>query len=107
MNNKTFDFSQALLYLKAGKKLTRTEWNNKGMYVYYQKGYPNGVPCNKQTAEACGINEGDLFKCNPYLQIKCADCSFSIWIPSINDLLSEDWLIYELDTIDKNNLNDN
>lgn len=48
-------------------------WNGKGMFVVYQKGYPQGIPCNKQTAEAWGLNEGDLFVCNPYLQIRCVD----------------------------------
>lgn len=48
---------------------------------------------NKQTAEAWGISEGDLFKCNPYLQIRCVDGSHSMWVPSINDCLAEDWII--------------
>lgn len=53
------------------------------------------IPCNKQTAEAWGISEGDLFKCNPYLQIRCVDGSHSMWVPSINDCLAEDWVIVE------------
>ncbi len=51
------------------------------MFVVYQKGYPQGIPCNKQTAEAWGLNEGDLFVCNPYLQIRCVDGSHSMWVP--------------------------
>ena len=67
------DFSDALRAVKEGKRIARTGWNGKGMFVVYQKGYPDGIPCNKQTAEAWGMNEGDLFICNPYLQIKCAN----------------------------------
>ena len=81
--------------LKNGKKVAREGWNGKGMFVVYQKGYPNGIPCNKQTAEAWGMNEGDLFKCNPYLQIKNVDGSHSMWVPSINDCLAEDWIVVE------------
>ena len=55
------NFGEALEALKAGKKLRRAGWNGKGMFVVYQKGYPHGIPCNKQTAEAWGMNEGDLF----------------------------------------------
>lgn len=78
---------------KKGFKIARTGWNGKGMFVVYQKGYPNGIPSNKQTAEAFGINEGDLFVCNPYLQIKNVNGSASMWVPSINDVLAEDWQI--------------
>lgn len=88
-------FGIALELLKKGCKVARTGWNGKGMFVVYQKGYPNGIPCNKQTAEAWGINEGDLFKCNPYLQIKNVDGSHSMWVPSINDCLAEDWVVVE------------
>jgi len=85
LNIQTFTFGEAVRRLKAGQKVTRKGWNGKGMFVVYQKGYPQGIPCNKQTAEAWGLNEGDLFVCNPYLQIRCVDGSHSMWVPSIND----------------------
>ncbi len=84
-------FGEALEALKAGKKLRRAGWNGKGMFVVYQKGYPKGIPCNKQTAEAWGMNEGELFVCNPYLQIRNVNGSHSMWVPSIGDCLAEDW----------------
>lgn len=85
------DFSDALKEIKLGKKVSRNGWNGKGMFVVYQKGYPKGIPCNKQTAEAYGLNEGDLFKCDPYLQLKTVDGSHMMWTPNMRDLLSEDW----------------
>lgn len=87
------DFSDALRAVKDGKKISRIGWNGKGMFVVYQKAYPQGIPCNKQTAEAWGMNEGDLFICNPYLQIKNADGSHSMWVPSIGDVLADDWVL--------------
>ena len=95
LNIQTFTFGEAIRRLKAGQKVARKGWNGKGMFVVYQKGYPNGIPCNKQTAEAWGINEGDLFVCNPYFQIRCVDGSHSMWVPSINDCLAEDWIVAE------------
>lgn len=89
------NFGKALEYVKNGFKISRSGWNGKGMFVVYQKGYPNGIPCNKQTAIAWGLNEGDLFKVEPYLQIKMANGSHAMWVPSINDILSEDWSIVE------------
>ena len=95
LNIQTFTFGEAIRRLKAGQKVARKGWNGKGMFVVYQKGYPQGIPCNKQTAEAWGINEGDLFVCNPYFQIRCVDGSHSMWVPSINDCLAEDWIVAE------------
>lgn len=92
---QTFTFGEAIRRLKVGQKVARKGWNGKGMFVVYQKGYPNGIPCNKQTAEAWGINEGDIFVCNPYLQIRCVDGSHSMWVPSINDCLATDWIVAE------------
>lgn len=86
-------FGQAIEALKLGSHVAREGWNGKGMFVVYQKGYPEGIKCNKQTADAFKINEGDLFVCNPYLQIKNVNGSVSMWVPSINDCLAEDWVI--------------
>lgn len=84
-------FGIALELVIDGIKMQRKGWNGKGMFIVYQKGYPNGIPCNKQTAEAWGMQEGDLFKCEPYLQLKMVNGSHSMWVPSINDILADDW----------------
>ena len=88
-------FGIALELLKKGNKVARKGWNGSGMFIVYQKGYPDGIPCNKQTAEAWGMRKGDLFKCNPYLQIKNVDGSHSMWVTSIGDVLAEDWVVVE------------
>jgi hypothetical protein len=86
-------FGNAIEAAKQGKRIARAGWNGKGMFVVYQKGYPEGIPCNKNTAEAWGLNEGDLFVVQPYLQIQNVNKSHSMWVPSINDCLAEDWMI--------------
>lgn len=85
------NFGKAIEELKKGKKLTRKGWNGKGMFIVYQKGYPDGIPCNKQTAEAYGYEEGTLFKCRPYIQMRCADGTHQMWTASQTDILAEDW----------------
>ncbi|PHB22867.1 hypothetical protein COE80_19605 [Bacillus pseudomycoides] len=89
------NFGQAIEAVKTGEKISRNGWNGKNMFVVYQKGYPNGIPCNKQTAEAWGLNEGDLFKVRPYLQLRCADGTHAMWSPSTSDALAEDWEVVE------------
>mgnify|MGYP003179107017 CR=1 FL=1 len=39
------------------------------------------------------MKEGDLFKVNPYLQIKNADGTHSMWVPSTGDIFADDWEI--------------
>ena len=88
-------FGIAIELLKKGCKVARSGWNSKRVFVVYQKGYPHGIPCNKQTAQAWGVREADLFKCEPYLQIITVDGSHAMWVPSIQDCLAEDWVIVE------------
>lgn len=88
-------FGLAIEAMKQGKKVARAGWNGKGMYVVYRTGYPEGIPANKNTADAIGIPEGTLFKVRPYLQMKCVDGSFQMWLASQSDMLAEDWFIVE------------
>lgn len=89
------NFGHAIELVKQGFKVTRKGWNGKGLFVVYQKAYPEGIPCNKQTAEAWGMEEGELFRCEPYLQINTVDGSHAMWVPSVRDCLAEDWCIHE------------
>lgn len=87
------NFGDALSLCKDGAKIAREGWNGKGMYVFYQKGYPEGINCNENMAAAMKIKEGTLVKIRPYLQMKCADDTFQMWLASQSDILAEDWMI--------------
>lgn len=89
----SMNFGLAIEAAKMGRKIARTGWNGKGMWVVYRTGYPDGIPCNKNTADAVGIPEGSLFKVQPYLQMKCVDDSFQMWLASQSDILADDWYI--------------
>lgn len=94
-STEAMNFGDALIVLKQGKRVARKGWNGKNMSVAYQKGYPDGIPCNKNTAQAWGMEEGELFKCRPYLQMRCADGTFQMWLASQSDILADDWYIVE------------
>ena len=66
------------------------------MFLTYQKGYPQGIPINKNTAEATGILEGTVCKFLPYLMLKTGtpDTSFVPWTPTQVDILSNEWALY-------------
>ena len=85
-------FSQALEKAKFGKLIARRGWNGKGMAVAYRRGYDD-IPCNRTHAEAWGIPVGESIKVRPYLQMRCADGSYQMWLASQSDILAEDWYI--------------
>lgn len=90
-----FSFDLALAYLKEGRRVQRAGWNGKGMFVVYQKGYPNGIPINANTAEATGIPQGTVKCFHPYLMMYTAQGDFVPWVASQTDILAEDWSFHE------------
>jgi hypothetical protein len=72
---ETMDFSSALLQLKNGKRVARTGWNGKSMWIKLQK--PNLQ--SKMTL--------------PYIYMKTADGNLVPWLASQTDLLATDWVI--------------
>lgn len=61
------------------------------MFVVYQKGYPDGIAINANTAQATGLPEGTVCMFRPYLMLKTPDDSFVPWVISQEDALAEDW----------------
>lgn len=85
------DFGWAIRALKIGKRVSRSGWNGKGMWLCYQKAYPDGIPINGNTAAATGIEQGTVCKFLPYLMMKTATGEFVPWLASQTDVLAEDW----------------
>lgn len=73
MNN----FGQAIEALKSGKRVARTGWNGKGMWLELQR--PDAH--SKMTL--------------PYIYMKTADNNNVPWLASQTDMLSEDWVVVE------------
>ncbi|MEZ7005813.1 DUF2829 domain-containing protein [Streptomyces sp. AD55] len=85
------DFSDALRALNAGAKISRTGWNGQGMWVVRQKGYPECIPANANTAQATGLPEGTVCTFLPYAMLRTAGGEFVPWVISQTDLFAEDW----------------
>lgn len=86
-------FEQALAWLKDGQKVTRLGWNAPGQWVVLQKGYPDGIAINANTAAATGIPEGTVCIFDPYLMLRNAQGHFVPWVPSQGDLMAGDWAV--------------
>lgn len=96
-NGKTFHFGYgaALAALESGKKVARAGWNGKGQWVVLQKGYPDGVPANRNTAEAANLSEGTVIRIRPWFMLHTAQGDFATWQPSVSDCLAKDWMVVE------------
>lgn len=83
-------FSKALEALKEGKRVARTGWNGKGMFVFLVPGSTfkvNRPPLLKIYPEGTEINY------HAHIDMKTADNQIVPWLASQTDILAEDWVI--------------
>ena len=76
------NFGQALEALKTSKRVARTGWNGKGMWLVLVKG--------QLAAELARV------QLLPWIGMKTADDCFVPWLASQTDLLAEDWVEVEV-----------
>jgi hypothetical protein len=75
------NFGDAIIALKEGKKVCRSGWNGKGMFLYY-------------VAEKVVMGEsGDMVNHGAYIAMKTAQNNVVPWLASQTDVLSEDWMV--------------
>lgn len=82
----TFNFGEAIKYLKRGFKVARKGWNGKGIYLELQ------VPDehSKMTLPYVYIVTSSLITDNPHAPKGCVP-----WLASQTDMLADDWYIVE------------
>jgi hypothetical protein len=83
-------FGLAIEALKRGEIVARAGWNGKGMFVYL-------VPANTYPAQTGAaksyFGENSNVPYAAYLALKNMDNTVYTWVPSISDVLAEDWEI--------------
>jgi hypothetical protein len=85
------NFSQALYALKRGEKVARKGWNGKNQFVYMVAG--DKFPAQNKAIK--GYFKDDLVPYLPYFALKNAQDTVATWVPSVGDLLAEDWEVVE------------
>lgn len=68
-------FSEALVGLKAGSRITRKGWNGKGMWLALQ------------------VPDAHSKMSRPYIYISTVDAKLVPWVAAQTDLLADDWEI--------------
>lgn len=69
------NFGEALELMKQDKKVCRTGWNGTGMYVKLNKPI-----------------DFEFSVLNQFFTIKNTRNSFDTWVPSVSDIIAEDWI---------------
>lgn len=84
------NFGQAIEALKEGKKVRRSGWNGKGMFLYYvpANSYPASTEIAKQTF-------GDNVPYGAYIAMKTAQNNVVPWLASQTDVLADDFMILD------------
>lgn len=83
-------FGHAIVALKGGKKVARTGWNGKGMFLYY-------VPANSYPAqtEAAKSVFGEMVPYREYIAMKTVQENVVPWVASQTDVLASDWVVVD------------
>lgn len=93
------DFSEALIELKKGSKLTRYGWNSwnqwvvmmPALYLPPYSSQESGAKVDDRTAKHIGDNTP--LDSQPYFALKNAQDKWQPgWVPSVGDLFAEDWM---------------
>lgn len=91
------DFGEALKLLKAGKRVTRSGWNGKGMWLALMTaddwGLREGAVRNDGKLPAWLEGCGDLGHfIAPFIVMRTADERLVPWLASQTDILGADWI---------------
>lgn len=83
------DFGSAITVLKRGVSVAREGWNGKGMWVHLME--RNSVAYTDPETDQLN----SVYVLEPFFVIKNVQGSLNTWVPSISDLLAEDWEVAE------------
>jgi hypothetical protein len=90
------NFGEAIQAMKNVKKVARSGWNGKGMFIYLVEGsdvYPADLRGAAQKHVGYAKQSiSDKVKINAHIDMKAADGSIVVgWLANQTDMLAEDW----------------
>ncbi|AGB06969.1 hypothetical protein [Vibrio phage XZ1] len=96
------DFGNALISLKAGRKISREGWNGQGMFIVLMPALYL-PPFNTQDTmrkvndrTAKHIGEDTPLDSQPYIAMFTAEQKWQPgWVASQADILAEDWVVHD------------
>ena len=97
MRKENLAFEDAIKAVKEGKRITRTGWNGKGMFLWYK---PEAIIkedwCKDQILkEIASKNGGEIKALGTICMFTAQKEIVSGWAPSQADMQSVDWIILD------------
>lgn len=84
----SMSFGHAVEMMKAGKKVARSGWNGKGMFLFLVDGSTFKV----NRPPLLGIfEEGTEIDYRPHIDMRAANGEIVVWVASQSDVIEEDW----------------
>lgn len=96
--HEEFDFGAAINALKQGKKVARSGWNGKDMFLFLLPAgtIPKSAIHDPKLKEVLDNNGKDHFEALGTIRMKTADDKILTgWLASQTDILSEDWVLVD------------
>lgn len=95
--HENLNFGQAIEALKHGKRVTRPNWNGKGMYLWLLPAAEVKAEwCREPHLKAMAEANGGTIECLGSIRMMTADKKvLTGWLASQTDMLAEDWQILE------------
>lgn len=82
------DFSEALLWIKSGKLVSREGWNGKGMFIFL---VPDSTFSVNREPLISILGKGTQVNYHGHVDMKTADGMIVPWLCSQTDMLATDW----------------
>lgn len=94
---KNMNFGEAIAALKNGKKVARTGWNGKGMFLWLKPAATVKADwCKDPLLKSIAETNGGEVEALGTICMKTADNKILTgWLASQTDMLSEDWMVVE------------
>jgi hypothetical protein len=87
------NFGQAIESLKDGKRVSRSGWNGKGMFLFLVNG--SNFIVNREPLLSI-MGDGAVVTYRPHIDMKDAEGKVVPWHASQTDMLAEDWDIVSI-----------
>ena len=82
------NFSDALNAIKEGKRVSRSGWNGKGIFLFLVAG--SNFKVNREPLLSI-MGEGTEVTYRPHIDMKDAEGKIVPWLASQTDLMADDW----------------
>ena len=86
------NLGEARTELQWGKKVARTGWNDKGMYLLLVNSNEYSIHFHADLSKGWGNNIPELA---PWIGMKTVYNKFVPWLASQTDFLANDWVVVE------------